>query len=106
MHLRAPQLLKLEMTDTRQDIGVDALVVGAVGAELIVQCDVLGPPETGGLWSGPKVAAWMSETLHKEVQPQRGWDYLKKLGFSLQRPRPSHRKADPEAQAAFKKEAA
>src|SRR5919202_165899 len=65
-----------------------------------------GVPPEGGLWSGPKVAAWIARTTGREVRPQRGWDYLKRLGFSLRRPRPRHAKADPEARAAFKKGAA
>jgi transposase len=65
-----------------------------------------GAPPEGGLWSGPKVAAWIAATTGRQVHPQRGWEYLLKLGFTLQRPRPRHAKADPAAQAAFKKGAA
>src|SRR6478609_9684161 len=62
------------------------------------------PPADGGLWTGPKVATWMAARLGREVWPQRGWDYLKKLGYSAQRPRPRHAKAaSPEEQAAYKK---
>ena len=57
----------------------------------------------GGLWSGPKVAMWISEKLNRPVQPQLGWDYLKRLGFRLRVPRPRHVKADVQAQEAFKK---
>jgi transposase len=65
-----------------------------------------GVPPQGGLWSGPKVAAWIAAQTGQEIHPQRGWDYLVKLGFTLKRPRPRHAKADPAAQAAFKKGAA
>jgi transposase len=65
-----------------------------------------GAPPDGGLWSGPRVAAWIAAATGREVHPQRGWDYLKRLGFTLKRPRPRHARADPEAQAAFKKGAA
>ncbi len=34
------------------------------------------PPADGGLWSGPKVAAWMQERLGRPVDPRRGWDYV------------------------------
>src|SRR3954468_21756383 len=51
------------------------------------------PPADGGLWTGPKVAAWMAVRLGREVWPQRGWDYLRKVGYSAQRPRPRHAKA-------------
>lgn len=61
------------------------------------------PPEDGGLWSGPKVAHWMAAETGQSVHPQRGWDYLRLLGYSLRVPRPRHRKADPDAQETFKK---
>jgi transposase len=62
------------------------------------------PPEDGGLWSGPKVAAWMARHLGlAEVHPQRGWEALKRIGWSLQAPRPRHpRAATPERRAAFR----
>jgi transposase len=62
------------------------------------------PPEDGGLWSGPKVAAWMARQLGLErVHPQRGWEALKRIDWSVQAPRPRHpRAATPEQRAAFK----
>jgi transposase len=43
-----------------------------------------GPAPDGGLWSGPKVADWIAEkTGRPHVWPQRGWDYLKRLGGNL-----------------------
>jgi transposase len=62
------------------------------------------PPEDGGLWSGPKVAAWMARRLGlRRVHPQRGWEALKRIGWSPQAPRPRHaRAATPERRAAFK----
>src|ERR671933_1897819 len=62
------------------------------------------PPEDGGLWSGPKVAAWMARHLGlAKVHPQRGWEALKRIGWSPQAPRPRHaRAATPEERAAFK----
>src|ERR687893_816777 len=62
------------------------------------------PPEDGGLWSGPKVAAWIARHLGlARVHPQRGWEALKRIGWSLQAPRPRHpRAATPEQRAAFK----
>jgi transposase len=62
-------------------------------------------PDEGGLWSGPKVARWVAKRLELEkVHPQRGWDALKKIGWSIQTPRPRHpHAATPEEQEAFKK---
>jgi transposase len=62
------------------------------------------PPEDGGLWSGPKVAAWMARRLGlARVHPQRGWEALRRIGWSPQAPRPRHaRAATPEQRAAFK----
>src|SRR5829696_10402428 len=62
------------------------------------------PPEDGGLWSGPKVAAWMARHLGlAKVHPQRGWEALQRIGWSPQAPRPRHaRAATPEQRAAFK----
>ena len=66
------------------------------------------PPEDGGLWSGPKVAAWMARHLGlAQVHPQRGWEALQRLGWSLQSPRPRHpRAATPAQKAALKKRSA
>src|SRR5215213_11178425 len=62
------------------------------------------PPEDGGRWSGPKLAAWMA--AHPglaKVHPQRGWEALKRIKWSVQAPRPRHaRAATPEQRAAFK----
>ncbi|WP_250126319.1 IS630 family transposase [Chroococcidiopsis sp. CCMEE 29] len=61
------------------------------------------PPEDKGLWTGPKVAAWIAQkTGRKKVWAQRGWEYLKKCRYSLQIPRPSHQKGDKEQQEQFK----
>jgi transposase len=66
---------------------------------------VQAPPEDGGLWSGPKVAAWIAGHLGlAAVHPQRGWEALKRLEWSIQAPRPRHpRSATPEQREALKK---
>jgi transposase len=61
------------------------------------------PPSDGGLWTGSKVARWMSELLGKRVAPQRGWDYLRGLDYVRRRPRPAHIESDPEEQEQWKK---
>lgn len=61
-------------------------------------------PAGGGTWDSPKVAAWLAQRTGREfVHYQRGWDALKKLGYSSQAPRPRHALADESAQEAFKK---
>jgi transposase len=58
----------------------------------------------GGLWTGPKVAAWIANRSGRDVHHSTGWRALKRLGFSLQVPRPSNkRRASVEEQAEFKK---
>ena len=65
------------------------------------------PPPDGGRWSGRQVAAWIARWLHRppgSIAPARGWDYLRRLGYTPQVPRPRHAKAaDAAAQAAFQK---
>src|SRR5829696_8705181 len=63
------------------------------------------PPPDGGLWTSPKVAAWMAGELGPAaVLPQRGWEALKAINWSVQKPRPRHpASATPEEREAFKK---
>jgi transposase len=62
------------------------------------------PPEDGGLWSGPKVAAWIERTSGQKTYAQLGWVYLRQLGFTLKVPRRKHvEAASQEQQDAWKK---
>jgi transposase len=63
------------------------------------------PPPDGGLWTSSKVAAWMAGELGlAAVLPQRGWEALKAIGWSVQKPRPRHpASATPEEREALKK---
>src|SRR5215210_7702997 len=63
------------------------------------------PPPDGGLWTSRKVAAWMAGELGRAaVLPQRGWEALKAINWSVQKPRPRHpASATPEEREAFKK---
>jgi transposase len=81
---------------------------GAVGLLSAAQRAALAaaleqPPPDGGVWTGPKAAAWMAATLGCYVHPQRGWEVLRRMGWTSKVPRPRHANADPTAQAAFKK---
>jgi transposase len=61
-------------------------------------------PPDGGLWTGPKVAAYVRDRWGVAVCKQPGWEWLHGLGFSLQVPRPSHPEAaTPAARRAWKR---
>ena len=64
---------------------------------------LIGPASDGGIWTCAKVAAWMGERLGRPVGEPRGWEAMRALGFTPQRPRPRATTANPAAQAAFKK---
>ena len=63
------------------------------------------PPPDGGVWTSGKVARWMADELGLEkVAAQRGWEALKAIDWSIQKPRPRNPKAATAAeQDAFKK---
>jgi len=63
------------------------------------------PPGDGGVWTAKKVAVVMAVGLGlASVAEQRGWEALRAIGWTIQRPRPRHvRAASPEEQEAFKK---
>ena len=62
-----------------------------------------GPAPDGGIWSCRQVAAWIGAQVGRSVDPARGWEWMRRLGFTPQRPRPRATRADPMAQEAFKK---
>ena len=63
------------------------------------------PPPDGGLWTSGKVAGWMAGELGlAAVCVQRGWEALRAIEWSIQKPRPRHPKAaTPEEESTFKK---
>jgi len=90
------------ITDRRQaNPGAKPLLSPALREELRQVLD--DPPPDGGLWTSRKVAAWMADRLGRHVSEPRGWEALRALGLSPQRPRPRATRGDPETQAAFKK---
>jgi transposase len=50
------------------------------------------PSPDGGLWTGPKVVAYVRGRWGVPVGKPTGWRWLRGLGFSLQVPRPCHPK--------------
>ena len=92
--------------DRRRNNSGKAPLLDAEG--LAALAEVLdGAPPDGGLWSGRKVAAWMSARLGRPVDAKLGLAYLHRLDYTRQRPRPQHAKAaDAATQAAYKKTSA
>jgi transposase len=64
------------------------------------------PPPDGGLWSSRKVADWIAQRTGRPTGVQRGWEYLRRFGYTPQVPRPAHAKADPDQQEHFRKNSA
>ena len=72
-----------------------------------LQTALRGPTSDGGLWTSPKVAAWIKKKTGKQVHKTTAWRAMRAAGFTLQVPRPRHRQtATEEEQAAFKKSSA
>ncbi len=60
-------------------------------------------PADGGLWTAPKVAACIQARTGESVNHSTAWRVMRRMGFTLQVPRPRHRRAaSSEEQAAFK----
>ena len=80
-----------------------SVLTGAVLSALAER--LRAPPGDGGAWTGPKAALWMARHLGLErVHPQRGWEALKRVRWSVQAPRPRHpRAATAEQRAEFKR---
>jgi transposase len=90
------------VTDRRRtNPGQRPLLTPALREEL--RAALATAPPDGGLWTSPKVAAWMAERLGRPISKQRGWEALHRLGFTMHQPRPQATTADPAAQDAFKK---
>ena len=49
-----------------------------------------GRAPDGGLWTSPKVAQYVQERWGHDIDPSTGWKWLRRLGFTLQVPRPCH----------------
>jgi transposase len=92
------------MGDLRRGNGAAAKVLKP---ELLQRLRVrmAAPPPDGGIWTSGKVARWMADELGlASLAPQRGWEALRAIGWSIQKPRPRNPKAaTPEEQEAFKK---
>ncbi len=82
-----------------------ALLDGTGEADLVEA--LRSPPPAslgGGMWSGPKVASWIAQRNGlQRVHVQRGFEYLRKIRYSPQVPRPENASAAASEQEAFKK---
>jgi transposase len=90
--------------DRRQRNGVRATILTPAVLDVLRE-RLKRPPEDGGVWTSKKVAAVIAAELGLErVAEPRGWEALRAIGWTIQKPRPRHaRAASPEAQAEYKK---
>jgi transposase len=65
------------LVDGRQRSSTSTLLTGAQVQAL--HTALQHPPQGGGVWTGPKVAQWMSAVTGKQVHRQRGWEYLQRF---------------------------
>lgn len=90
--------------DRRRGNGAPARILTA---EVLARLErrLADPPPDGGVWTSAKAARFMADELGlAALAPQRGWEALKAIGWSVQAPRPRNPKAaSPEEQEAFKK---
>ncbi|WP_221088763.1 winged helix-turn-helix domain-containing protein [Deinococcus aquaedulcis] len=65
---------------------------------------LVNPPPMGGGWTSGKVQTYVLDTFGVTITSPCAWGYFKRLGFSVQRPRPRHHlAASPSEQETFKK---
>jgi len=79
------------LADRRQANGARPKLTAEQQAELFAALQA--EPPDGGLWTGPKVAAFARARFGVQVRDQTGWVWLRKLGFRLKVPRPRHPRA-------------
>jgi transposase len=79
------------LADRRQANGSKPRLSSAQRADLFAA--LKKRPPDGGLWTGPKVAAYVRDRWGVRVWPQTGWRWPRDLGFTLQVPRPRHPKS-------------
>ena len=93
------------MRDRRHDHPGAARALDPQG-ERALEVALRARPDDGGLWTSQKVAKWIRGHTGRTVCTVSGWRTLRRLGHTPQRPRPRHRRADPQAQEAFKEASA
>lgn len=73
--------------------GRPALLTIKQRRDLVKQLERGPPRNKTGLWSTKEVREYIKERYGVNYTPVHVWELLKALGFTLQRPRPRHRKA-------------
>lgn len=85
------------LQDGRKSNGAKPKLTAEQQAELFAALQA--EPPDGGVWAGPKVAAFALARFGVKVRNQTGWQWLRKLGLRLKVPRPRHpRAAGPDEQ--------
>jgi transposase len=77
--------------DGRKANGAKPLLSEGQQAELFAALQA--EPPDGGIWTGPKVAAFARARFGVAVCGHTGWEWLRGLGFRLKVPRPRHPRA-------------
>lgn len=93
------------MRDRRHDHPGAPRALDAEG-ERALEAALQSRPDDGGLWTSKKVAKWIRGRMGRTVCTVSGWRTLRRLGHTPQRPRPRHKRADPQAQEAFQEASA
>ncbi len=88
------------MRDRRHDHSGAARTLDSEG-ERALEAALQARPTDGGLWTSKKTAAWIRGYTGRPACAVTGWRTLRRLGQRPQRPRPRHKRADPQAQEAF-----
>lgn len=88
--------------DRRQDNRADTALT--LDQQTQLSQALLNTPPRGGVWTSGQVQCYVHDAFGIEITAPCAWGYFKRLGFSVQLPRPRHhRAATPEQQDAFKK---
>jgi transposase len=89
------------MRDRRHEHPGAAPALDTEGKQALAAALQARPADTG-LWTSKKAAAWIRGHTGRAVCTVTGWRTLRRLRQTPQRPRPEHKRSDPEAQEAFK----
>ena len=79
--------------DSIKQTGRPAFLTLKQRKELVKQLEIGPPQNRTGLWSTKEVKQYIHKKYGVTYTNVHVWELLKALGFSLQRPRPRHRKA-------------